>query len=146
MEFWDGEALETITSCLVRLLKVDNYNNSSPPLCTEPSEGHRLAVMVAYGLQSDGKETELVPRSPKLEVNLEQSNETLEMDFGLWMLITRRKGRGVSGGSGKPESRETHAFPHVPEDELTKATTARSESFRSPRGGMAKGRGGHVAF
>lgn len=128
---------------------LDNQSSPSPPLCSDPGDGQRPTVMEEQGLPSIDREVGIGSRPPEFEQALDRKDEASENDFGPWMLVTRRRGRGGgrggAGGSGNLEPRETHANPRTPVGENPNISAARSEVGRSPRGGRFRGRGGHAS-
>lgn len=77
-----------------------------------------------------------------------------ETDFGPWMLVSRRRGRGggcggarggARGGEGRNDARAAHALSPSPNGAVTADAPHHSSPARSPRGGCSfRGRGGHA--
>ncbi|XP_039136996.1 uncharacterized protein LOC120274516 [Dioscorea cayenensis subsp. rotundata] len=210
VEFWDGETLETISSSLGRLLKIDEFTLSMSRsryarVCLEidlskplkqgfwlGDDENRVFVVVLYeklptfcyhcGMVGHGSNlcsrrssrNLNRPLSPPSHVqgepngmeiredSVSQNNgmeardgampplhddslsESADTDFGPWMLVSRRRGRGggrggAGGGAGNPASREAHVRPTVDDPKVW----PRFGNSRSPRGGFSsRGRGG----
>lgn len=118
------------------------YRSSSPPLHV-PGEPNGMAaredsVSRNKGMEA-GDESLSLPHD-------EIFSESADTDFGPWMLVSRRRGRGggrggAGGGAGHLASRAAHVSPTISPVDDPKVWP-RSRNSRSPRGGFSShGRG-----
>lgn len=99
---------------------------------------------------NNGLEAGIDPQPPEYKSLPKQHKDKMETDFGPWMMVSRRRGRGgghdgASGGAKRPRSHATHAITTNTSSDFPNATSLHAASARSPRGGtIFKGRGNHI--
>lgn len=219
VEFWEGEALESISSLFGRLLKIDEFTSSlsrskyarlcveiditkplkqgfwvgdeehrvfvvvlyerlptfcylcglvghgsnscnrqspacsekpSQPRCEDLDDQQRQEVRVSHEHMGEGMDVGMAPEPVSLPELMENVVEIPNTDYGPWMLVSRRRGRGGGRGGarglGGPGSRGAHVtsrdltvpLPNVSKTNTTVACPTRGMSSSRGRGGTVK--------
>lgn len=218
VEFWEGEALETISSLLGRLLRNDDFTaslsrskyaricveidlakplkqgfwigdednrvfvvvlyeclptfcylcglvghgsnscnrrspvypkNPSPSHCNDQLDRQRQEVRDSSSVMGDGMDVGITPMQLVQGERRESLIYSSETDYGPWMLVSRRCGRGGgNGGVGGPGNQGSRVVLAISRDKAVpppNVSRARNGATWSRRGGhTASGRGGDV--
>lgn len=126
--------------------------HSSPLLCDDLYGRQRQEVREGSVSMSEGMEAEFDLGPASIEGEGKAADELTPTDYGPWMLVTRRRGRGGVSGSQGSGSHEVHAnprdlgtrLPNVSKPVTTAACATRGGSSLRARGGMVSARG-HVS-
>lgn len=127
----------------------------SPPRSTDLASRQRQEVRDEPEARSEGMEAEMDPRQSDILEETENLDELSKTDYGPWMLVERRRGRGggrgSAGGAGRPGSRAAHATSRDPGSRpsnvsIPNVSNVRSSAAGTTRGGSSgRGRGGAVS-
>lgn len=90
--------------------------NLFPPRCNDSYDRQRQEVRDSSRLMGEGMDVGMDPGPTDQLETRERVDEMPEMEYGPWMLVSRRRGRGGgrggTGGSGALGSRAAHAVSH----------------------------------
>lgn len=122
-------------------------DNPSPSLCYDLCDRQRQEVRDNSDFMSDGMDAGMHPRPGDNLEDRDSLQELLKTDYGLWMLVSRRqgrgRGRGGADGLGGLGSRAVHANSCDNNDLLPNVSKSKNNSVCLTRGGSSmRDRGG----
>lgn len=100
----------------------DDMRSSYPTPCSDPNGRQGSEVRTTRASPTTSLDACNDHQPPVYRETSDQYKETPKTDFGPWMLVSKRKGRGeghsgARGGSGRPNSRAAHASSTDPNND-----------------------------